>query len=448
VKRKLVAVPILAIGVVVFWAMTRGARGPERVPEQEEARRVRIIAAPKLDVIPRAVGYGTVRPGRSWKAVPEVGGRIIEMNPQLREGIILKKDTILVRIDSGDYDLEVVQAESQILSIDAQTEQLDARSRTVSASLTIEEASLKLSKGERNRVKKLVEKGSLTQAQLDQEERQVLAQTARVQEIKNTLELIGPDRKVLQTKRALEVARLQMAERNVLRTVIRAPFACRVGPVHIEEDSVVQKGQEIFSADSIATSEVTGQFVTSRLSQVFAARDTPIDPSGDMAEVLKQLGLSAVVRLHSGKRQIEWKAEVTRVEGVDSQTRTTGIVVAVKGTYAMIRPGTRPPLVRGMYVEVFLSGPARPGLVIVPRSAIHSGHVYLVDSENRLERRAIKVEFVQSSFAAIASGLNGGEQVVLSDVYPAVAGMLLDPEIDEDSAALLAAEATDGSGTR
>ncbi len=74
-KRKLLAIPVLAIGVIVFWAMTRGVRGPERIPEKEEARRVRVIPAPKLDVIPRAIGYSTVLPGRVWRAVPEVGGR-------------------------------------------------------------------------------------------------------------------------------------------------------------------------------------------------------------------------------------------------------------------------------------------------------------------------------------------------------------------------------------
>ena len=86
--------------------------------------------------------------------------------------------------------------------------------------------------------------------------------------------------------------------------------------------------------------------------------------------------------------------------------------------------------------------------MVVPRAALHAGHVYVVDSDSRLERRAVEVAFVQSSFAAIRSGLQGGEQVVLSDLYPAVAGMLLDPEVDDVSAALLASEATDGTESR
>ena len=79
---------------------------------------------------------------------------------------------------------------------------------------------------------------------------------------------------------------------------------------------------------------------------------------------------------------------------------------------------------------------------MVPRSALHSGHVYVVDKNNRLVSRPVTIAFVQASFAAIRAGLEAGESIVLSDVYPAVSGMLLDPEPDEAAAAALRADAT------
>ena len=112
----------------------------------------------KLDVVPRAIGFGVVRPGRVWDAVPEVGGRVVEQDPRLRAGNIIKKDAVLVRIDRSDYDLEVAQAESQILSIEVQREQLDVRRKTMEASLEIEVRSLELVEAEFERVRKLVER--------------------------------------------------------------------------------------------------------------------------------------------------------------------------------------------------------------------------------------------------------------------------------------------------
>ncbi|MHC4953611.1 MAG: efflux RND transporter periplasmic adaptor subunit [Planctomycetota bacterium] len=448
VKKKLLFVPVLALGILGFWLLARSAREPERVPEREAARRVRVVAAPKLDVIPRAVGFGVVRPGRVWHAVPEVGGRVVEMEARLREGNILKAGTVLVRIDRADYDLEVAQAQAQIQSIDAQIEQLDAKKETLEASLEIEKKSLALAQADRERMRKLVAKESMPAANLDEEERKVLTQTARVQDIKNSLTMIEPDKKVLKARRVLEDARLAKARLNVERTVIRAPFDCRIGPVDLERDQVVQTGQELFFADSIGTSEVTGQFPMVGIAQVFPAAEAPIDATAGGIELLMNMGLTAKVRLRAGPLPVEWDAKVTRVEGVDPETRTVGVVVSVEGSYKKVRPGTQPPLVRGMYVEAVLRGPARTGVVVVPRSALHAGRVYLVDDDNRLEIRAVEVAFVQSSFAALRAGLAGGERVVLSDLFPALEGMLLDAEADERAAKKLEADATGATRVR
>jgi len=52
------------------------------------------------------------------------------------------------------------------------------------------------------------------------------------------------------------------------------------------------------------------------------------------------------------------------------------------------------------------------------------------------------VAFVQSSFAAVESGLEPGEQVVVSELVPAIQGMLLDATLDERLQRRLADEAT------
>jgi len=434
VKRKLLIVPVLALGALGFWLLARDPREPDLRPASERAARVRVISAPKLAVVPRAVGFGVARPGRVWHAVPQVGGRIVELDPRVREGNILPGGTVLLKIDRTDYELDVVQAEAQIRSIGAQLDQLAARRKTLDASLSIEENSLELARAELERVRTLVERESLAAAQLDAEKRKALTQEARVQDIRNSLALIGPDRAVLEAKRAVEEARLAQAKLNVERTVIRAPFACRFGPVDVETDQVVQPGQELFFADSVATSEVTGQFPIGSIAHVFPDVEAPIDATEGGLETLREMGLSATVLLQIGSRTVEWEGAVSRIEGIDPQTRTVGVVVTVADTYKSVRPASRPPLVRGMYVETVVRGRPIPETVVVPRSALHAGQVYVVDAANRMTRRAVEVAFVQSGFAAVASGLSGGETVVLSDLQPAVEGMLLDPEPDSEMA--------------
>jgi multidrug efflux pump subunit AcrA (membrane-fusion protein) len=93
-------------------------------------------------------------------------------------------------------------------------------------------------------------------------------------------------------------------------------------------------------------------------------------------------------------------------------------------------PGRRPPLVKGLFVQVNLAGKARPDSLVVPRSALHAGRLYVVNGQQRLEIREVEVEMLQPGFATIAAGLQPGEQVVISDLVPAIQEMLLKPVQD------------------
>ncbi len=46
--------------------------------------------------------------------------------------------------------------------------------------------------------------------------------------------------------------------------------------------------------------------------------------------------------------------------------------------------------------------------------------------------RPVEVRFLQTGFAAIEAGLKAGEPIVVSDLVPAIEGMLLDPVADDD----------------
>ena len=84
--------------------------------------------------------------------------------------------------------------------------------------------------------------------------------------------------------------------------------------------------------------------------------------------------------------------------------------------------------------------------IVVPRSAVRGGAVFVADGENRLRRRPVQVLFEQDTISVIAEGLEPGERVVVSDLVPAVEGMLLQPRVDTKlTAELLKAAAGGGS---
>ena len=138
-----------------------------------------------------------------------------------------------------------------------------------------------------------------------------------------------------------------------------------------------------------------------------------------------------------------------RVAGVvDPQTQTMGVVVVVDKPYEQARPGQRPALVRNTFVEVELKKKNKRKPVVIPTSAIHDGKVYVMDKERRLEIRRVKTAFIQGGSTAIAMGLEEGETLVVSDLIPAVQGMLLDPIEDKKVAKRLKMEATGRKGKK
>jgi hypothetical protein len=82
-----------------------------------------------------------------------------------------------------------------------------------------------------------------------------------------------------------------------------------------------------------------------------------------------------------------------------------------------------------MFVTVTLSARPVTGLVL-PRSALRDGQVYLADPDNRLRRIAATPQFVQGEIALFTDGIIEGSSIVLAPPSPVIEGLLLDPHLD------------------
>ena len=88
-----------------------------------------------------------------------------------------------------------------------------------------------------------------------------------------------------------------------------------------------------------------------------------------------------------------------------------------------------------MYVEVELRGTPQANRIIIPRAAIHGGRVYVVSKENRLRINKVKIAYAQGNISVLtanaAANLKAGERIIVSDLIPAIEGMLLNPVDDK-----------------
>ena len=84
--KKLLFIPPILLGVAVLFYMASGRQTPERKPAAELARKVRVITAEPVRLVPRVTGYGSVYPGTVWTAVTRVSGDIEYVHSQLEKG--------------------------------------------------------------------------------------------------------------------------------------------------------------------------------------------------------------------------------------------------------------------------------------------------------------------------------------------------------------------------
>jgi multidrug efflux pump subunit AcrA (membrane-fusion protein) len=279
----------------------------------------------------------------------------------------------------------------------------------------------------------LLERSSISEALMEQIERDVLRQRTQVQNLENSLALIPSRRDQLVAQQVLAQAQLLDAQRSLANTVIRAPYACRVAARYVVGAEYIRAGTVVAVAHGIERAEVEAQVPIDRLRHLLDA-DRFVRPELtqdlDSDELFATFGLTAVVRLAGGEAGPQWPARFDRIgAAIDPVTRTSAVIVSVDEPYRDAVPGVRPPLVKGMYCEVELRGEPRRALP-VPREAVHEDRVYLVGADDRLEVRQVEVAYSHGELAVISAGLEDGEQVVLSDLVPAIAGTLLKPIAD------------------
>lgn len=114
-------ITLVGAGGVVYYLMV-SAPEVERHPEISSPPVVEVVES-VVGLVPRVVeAHGTVIPAREIEIVPEVSGRIVEINPSLELGGVIKEGELLIRIDPEEYELAVEDTKSALAEAEAALE--------------------------------------------------------------------------------------------------------------------------------------------------------------------------------------------------------------------------------------------------------------------------------------------------------------------------------------
>lgn len=314
---------------------------------------------------------GTVSPGTQIQLISEVSGQVLEVNPNFANGGFFQRGEVLVRVDTLEYDVNIKRAEAAVAQAYQAYLQAEAEKKARSRS-----------------------SGGNQLATFEVQFRQAEAH-------------------YLAAKAELEAIKLQRE-----RTVVRAPFDGRVLMAVVNPGQYLRPGLQMGVIYAVNVAEVRLPLSDRQLSLV----DVPGRmSSGDVSELPEVI----FSEQYAGKTYT-WKGHVVRAEGgVDERNRLLYLVAQVPDPYGVdpAQPG-RPELVAGSFVEAAIAGRHFERIFPIPRRALRNGNqVWVVGDDGRLDKRDIGVLYKAKDMIYVTTGIDDGEQVVLSQLDVAVEGM-------------------------
>ena len=435
-RRALPIVLIACVLIAVLIVKTRPSMQHE--PVADFISSVNVIEAKQYSVKPAIKGFGVVEPDILFEAKAEVSGKIVFLHPQLKDGVVFPKDTIVIRIEPDDYQSSLTQAKASTNYNRAKLNEIKVAIQNTRVELKLVKAKLALVNKDYQRIKELLVKNLVSQSNADAKQTEVIKLQQEVQNLSSHLKTLPQQQKSLEANLANTKAATLSKQRNLDRTTIQLPFNARISQLNVENNQYITQGSLLFSAQTTNKVLINAQFPFLKFRAL--AKDFQVDQelirqafqSGFSSELFTKLGLSAQVKL-SENMPVRWQAKVERISSmIDPKTRTLGVFVSVDKPNTQIVPGVKPPLLEGMYTEVTIKGKAKP-VFVIPRNALHEGELFIVTKENKLERRSVKPSMLLGEMALFEQGLSVGEKVIVSDLFPAISGMSLKVSADKGS---------------
>jgi RND family efflux transporter MFP subunit len=384
-----IGLPVVVLGASVAIAGLLMLTGPEAERRQPPPTQptVEVLSVVPTDYQVSVRSRGTVSPRTQSTLVPEVSGRVVEVAPSFRNGGFFEEGDVLLRIDARDYENAVTVARSELA-----------------------QARLRLRE----------EQAQSEQAQRDWER-------LGGGDEPTDLVLRKPQLASARAAVAAAEARLRQAEIDLERTRIRAPYAGRVLEKQADVGQFVTPGTPLATVYAVDYVEIRLP-VTDEQQAFLDLPEAYRDQRANTGE-----GPAVTLSARIGRETIEWQGRIIRSEGaIDTQSRQLFVVAQVDDPYG--RKDGRPPLKVGQFVEAVIEGERLDNVYVLPRGAVEGeDEVFVVDAENRLQRRSLDVIWRDTDYVIAAGGLEPGERLSLTPLPFAADGVLVKIQGEEQT---------------
>jgi RND family efflux transporter MFP subunit len=371
----LLPVGVIAGAVILFGGLVQLRPNVERAEAKPNYPKIETFTVEEKAFVLSIEAQGTVQPRQRTRLTARVSGQIEWVSPSFYEGGAFKKGDVLLKLDPLPYQSALAESRSRL-----------ALAKSVF----------------------LQEQEAANQARRDWESvgsgspGDLVLRIPQMEKAKADL-------------RAAEVG-VEMAERNLDYTEIRAPYSGRV------DSKLVDVGQAIAGQASI-------------LGEIFSidAMEIPLAISLDDLALVERGGDEKPVVLLQSEVSGNWHTWNAYLDRTAASINQRSRMISA---YARMNPpflSEKGELLRpGMFVMANIQGKQLDRAIRIPREAIHPGNVvYRLTDGNRLE--SVRVDVIRSSsdWAYCENSLNDGDSLCLTPLLFFVNGMIVEPSTME-----------------
>ena len=321
---------------------------------------------------------GTVRPEKEIILSPRVGGEIISVAPSFTPGGFVDEGEVLLQIDPSDYEVVLLQRQSELLQASADLE---------------------------------LELGRQDLAEKDYKELE-----GTISSEYKSLVLRKPQLNTARSRVEAAEAAVRRAKLDLERTRIRAPFAAHIINREANMGSQVSPGETLGKLVGIEQYWIEAAVPVSDLQWI------------DFSEEQGSAGSGVRIRNRAAWPEDSFReGEVHSLIGeLENQTRLARVLLTVSDPLSHEPESAGlPPLMIGSFVEARIAGMRIQDVVRIDRDYVRKDDTIWIDKNDVLEIRELDIVFRDDEFAYVRSGLDAEDQVITTNLATVFDGAAL-----------------------
>lgn len=401
----LVPVLVLVVGVVSFVGLKATRPEVPQRPAREQVWPVKAVTASFSDFQPHMRLYGQSIAGRRVELRSLVAGEVIETGPGLREGGVVRKDELLLRVDPFQYEGALDEAKAKLAESRARYREIEATIENEQDALRRAKEQLEIAKRDLERALSLVERGTVSQQTADDRR---LTVSQREQSVELRTNNLAVQQARADQQRAIIAQldwRVRRATRNIEDTELKAPFDAYITSVSAEVGRIVSAN------DQVATL-LDANWVDVR----FSLSDRQYGRIVTNGDGLK--GRVVQVLWHVGDAPVSYPARIERV-AAEIAAETGGVKI-----YARLEDPNNPVSIRaGAFVEVRVPDRAYKNVARLPQTALYGGERVYVIENGRLAGRKVDLVGAAGEQILVRGSIAEGDRVVTTRLSNASDGL-------------------------